>query len=388
MRFRSSSYSFLGLTFVAFVVAGCAAGRHSQDTDGWSVTAGVTNQQFSLSTDEIQKAPPQRLSLNRPAEFDFAHPRIDAFVTKYQTNLRGFYSRALARSGRYVPRMTSILEKEGVPAELAYLPLIESGFSTRATSRAGAAGPWQFIPGTGRRYGLRIDQYVDERRDPVKSTRAAARYLKDLHEMFGDWHLSLAAYNTGEGNIMKALGRVGADGFWDMRERGYLYQETEDYVPGFLAALQIAEDPEAYGFDTPEEQPVKYDLVRVDRSIRLSTVAKLSGASVDEIQDLNPALHRGIVPPKGYTVRIPKGTKDDFQIALASYSEPAPVVRSKHRKKVARSKGHPAKGVTKKRPTHGRLTTVAAASTHHRPATTRQLAANNSSKSRNSRHRS
>jgi membrane-bound lytic murein transglycosylase D len=180
-------------------------------------------------------------------------------------------------------------------------------------------GPWQLIPGTGRRYGLRIDRYVDERRDPVKSTQAAARYLKDLYNMFGDWHLSLAAYNTGEGNIARILEKGRADDFWEMSDRGYLYRETRDFVPGFLAALQIAETPEAYGFDTPEEEPMRYDLVKIDRSLPLSTVAQLSGASTDTIKELNPALRQGVVPPQGYAVRLPKGTKEAFQIAYANY---------------------------------------------------------------------
>jgi membrane-bound lytic murein transglycosylase D len=258
-------------------------------------------------------------SSSRPNEFDFSHPRVDDFVARFQTSLRGFFTRALSRSGRYVPRMSSILQKEGLPQELAYLPLIESGFSVHAVSRAGAVGPWQLIPGTGRRYGLRIDRYVDERRDPVKSTQAAARYLKDLYNMFGDWHLSLAAYNTGEGNIARILEKGRADDFWEMSDRGYLYRETRDFVPGFLAALQIAETPEAYGFDTPEEEPMRYDLVKIDRSLPLSTVAQLSGASTDTIKELNPALRQGVVPPQGYAVRLPKGTKEAFQIAYANY---------------------------------------------------------------------
>ena len=224
-----------------------------------------------------------------------------------------------------------------MPAELAYLPLIESGFSTRAVSRAGAAGPWQFIPGTGRRYGLRIDHYVDERRDPVKSTEAAARYLRDLHEMFGDWHLALAGYNTGEGRIQRILDNGHAEDFWEMGERGFLYRETKDYVPGFLAALQIAAEPEAYGFDPPSRWSVDCEAVSVDRErpLQLSAVAELSGCSLDEIRELNPALHRGVVPPEGYTVYLPKGAKETFEVALAGYVDPPPpAFRAK------RGKGH------------------------------------------------
>ncbi|MFI5367170.1 MAG: lytic transglycosylase domain-containing protein [Candidatus Binatia bacterium] len=302
----------------------------------------------------------------KPSEFEFSHPRVDDFVAQFQTNLRGFFSGALSRSGRYVPRMTSILEKEGLPPQLAYLPLIESGFRTHAVSRAGAVGPWQLIPGTGRRYGLRIDRYVDERCDPVKSTQAAARYLKDLHEMFGDWHLSLAAYNTGERNISRILEKGNAGDFWAMSDQGYLYQETEDFVPEFLAAVHIAETPEAYGFDAPEHESVHYDLVMVKRPMPLATVAKLSGASPNEVTELNPALHRGVIPPQGYAVRLPKGTKETFQVAIANLDRmpKATLTRgtvkrhgkgtphkqgSKHGQTVVATNGHPTKVVAAKR---------------------------------------
>ena len=246
-----------------------------------------------------------------------------------------------------------------MPQELAYLPLIESGFRTQAVSRAGAVGPWQFIRTTGQRYGLRIDQYVDERRDPVKSTHAAARYLKDLYDMFGNWHLSLAAYNTGEGHINRILGRGVADDFWQMSDRGYLYQETENYVPQFLAALHIAEEPQAYGFDPPDEAPVHYDLVTINKPLSLATVAQLSGTSTDTIKELNPALHRGIVPPQGYAVRLPKGTKGTFEVALAnlppSYFARATPVKAKSR----RGRG----------PTHRLRRGPAVAARHHVVAT-------------------
>jgi membrane-bound lytic murein transglycosylase D len=213
--------------------------------------------------------------------------------------------------------------------------LIESGFRTQAVSRAGAVGPWQFIRRTGQHYGLRIDTYVDERRDPVKSTHAAARYLKDLYAMFGDWHLSLAAYNTGEGKIGRILGKGYADDFWQMSDRGYLYHETENYVPQFLAALHIAEEPQAYGFDPSEEEPAHYDLVTIRKPLALSTVAQLSGTSTDTIKELNPALHRGVVPPQGYAVRLPKGTKGTFEVALANLP-PSYFTRANHTKIQAR----------------------------------------------------
>lgn len=265
----------------------------------------------------------------RPGEFSGDHPRVDDFVEKYRTDLRGFFERAYSRSGRYVPRMQSILAREGLPTELAYLPLIESGYRLEAVSRAGAVGPWQFIRGTGKRYGLRMDGYVDERRDPVKSTRAAAHYLRDLYGMFGNWHLSLAAYNSGEDRVARILSRKGVDSYWDMRDGGLLPRETSDYVPRFLAAVQIAREPGMHGFDASEEAPLRYELVRVDRSLSFKTLARMAGVSEGQIAELNPALVRRMTPPdrRGYRIRLPKGTKARFVAAYADLSrQPEAVV--------------------------------------------------------------
>jgi hypothetical protein len=339
MRFQTPAV--FGFAVVLVAIAGCAATRHpGSDLERWPLPSSAyvaephtTYSGYGLSIGSHQPSSREKADDDSPkTEFDFSHPRVDNFVERFQTSMRGFYSRALSRSGRYVPRMSSILQKKGLPQELAYLPLIESGYSPHAVSRAGAVGPWQLIPGTGRRYGLRIDNYVDERRDPVKSTEAAAEYLKDLHDMFGDWHLSLAAYNTGEQNIVRILERRRIETFWEMSERGYLYQETSDFVPEFLAALQIAEMPEAYGFDAPDEEPAQYDVIKVNRSLSLSTVAQLAGTSADTIKELNPALRRGVVPPNGYAIRVPKGTKEGFEIALANLPT-TPVVRTHARSK-------------------------------------------------------
>jgi len=333
---------------LCFAIAGCAAKQHAgtnlQTLPMQTVATAAYHtpyQPYGFTVSPLQPSPPDlEADAGQADQFQFSHPRVDDFVTQFQTNLRGFYSGALLRSARYVPRMSSILQKKGVPQELAYLPLIESGYRVHAVSRAGAVGPWQLIPGTGRRYGLRIDRYVDERRDPVKSTHAAAQYLKDLHEMFGDWHLSLAAYNTGEMNIVRILERRRADTFWEMSERGYLYRETSNFVPEFLAALQIAVSPEAYGFEAPSETPFQYDVVHVDRSLTLATVARLSGTSTETIKELNPALHRGVVPPSGYSVRVPKGMKEDFEVAMANYKGPSapPLLAEKSARKHRKAK--------------------------------------------------
>jgi len=367
MRFRTPAV--FGFAFVLTVIAGCAARQHpgpnlerwSLETENSATGLNTPYLEYGFSVSPFQPAAPKWAGGNtRKAQFDFSHPRVDSFVTQFQTSLRAFYTRALSRSGRYVSRMSSILQKKGLPQELAYLPLIESGYSPHAVSRAGAVGPWQLIYGTGRRYGLRIDRYVDERRDPVKSTEAAAEYLKDLHDMFGDWHLSLAAYNTGEQNIVRILERARIESFWEMSERGYLYQETRDFVPEFLAALQIAETPEAYGFDAPSEKPAQYDVIKVDRALSLSTVARLAGASTQTIQELNPALHRGVIPPNGYSVRLPKGTRESFQIALANLPSSA-VVRTGARK------GHRAGAVHRRHRVRHRRRVASAAHNDHSP---------------------
>jgi membrane-bound lytic murein transglycosylase D len=355
---RLNAHAALRLALIALGIGGCAVTRHpSSDLQSWtweppaSTSQATPLRQYGLSVNPYQASGSVPDDSNaRQDEFNFSHPRVDDFLTRFQTDLRGFFSGALSRSGRYVPRMSSILEKEGVPQELAYLPLIESGFRPLAVSRAGAVGPWQLIPGTGRRYGLRIDRYVDERCDPVKSTQAAARYLKDLHEMFGDWHLSLAAYNTGEGHISRILEGGEAEDFWEMSDRGFLYQETENFVPEFLAALQIAEAPETYGFDVPEEEHVHYDMVRVNRSLSLSTVARLTHSTTQDIKELNPALHRGVTPPREYAMRVPKGTKQIFEVAYADLGREVPQARrhpaSVRRGKSARGKHTLRRGVT------------------------------------------
>ncbi len=254
--------------------------------------------------------------------FDLENPAVQSRVAAFQTHQRGFFHGALSRGAKYLSSMRDILEREGLPVELAYLPLIESGYRTQAVSPAGAAGPWQFIPETGRRYGLRIDALVDERRDPIKSTVAASAYLKDLHEMFGDWELSLAAYNSGEYRVARILAKPGVEDFWDMRELGYLPSETSAYVPKFLAAVQIARAPEDYGFESPvDHAPEHYETVEVDRKVSLRAAADMCGVTPTELAELNPALRSGVTP-SGYSLRVPAGKAEPLRIGLATYVEP------------------------------------------------------------------
>jgi membrane-bound lytic murein transglycosylase D len=246
-------------------------------------------------------------------------PRVIRFVAHYQTRMRASLQDALERSGQYRARIIAILEREGVPTDLAYLPLIESGFRTHAVSRAGAVGLWQFVPETGRRYGLRIDAYVDERRDPVRATRAAARYLRDLHAQFRSWHLSLAAYNVGPARVARLVARRGVRPDARLVAEDSLPLETRNYVSQFFAVVQIAHAPERHGFTRSAQSPTRYEVVRVRSSVSFRRLASLAGVSVAAIAELNPALVQRITPPdqRGYPVRVPRGTKERFGIADA-----------------------------------------------------------------------
>jgi peptidoglycan lytic transglycosylase D len=321
----------LGTATALLGLAGCTAavrpnvGSQPQVTQQASATY-VTPAEREFPADAGPAGRPDTVPPAIAEEFSSAHPRVQDFVDRYQTSLREYMQRALNRGSKYLPRMARILVEEGVPTELAYLPIVESGFSVHAVSHAGAVGPWQFIRGTGKRYGLRIDGYVDERRDPEKATRAAARYLRDLYERFGDWHLALAGYNSGEGNIERIQEWKGCEDFWEMSDRGYLPNETSEFVPRFLAAVEVAMAAQYYGFDVPKAAPPRFDTIEVTRPISLKAVARLSGSDEQTIRELNPALNRGVVPPRGYDVRLPKGTREHFEMALASYREPARTV--------------------------------------------------------------
>ena len=308
----------VALPLVAMLVSGCF---HA----GPSAKQALTSAAPSAATPATAAGHafgPFAHEAKRAGEFDLEQPAVQNRVAAFQTHLRGFFDEALSRGAKYLPSMRNILAREGLPEELAYLPLIESGYRPQAVSRAGAVGPWQFIPETGRRYGLRIDALVDERRDPIKSTEAASQYLKDLHEMFGDWELSLAAYNSGEYRVARILAaKQDVDDFWDMRERGYLPSETSAYVPSFLAAVQIAKAPETYGFSTPRHTPEHYETVDVDRQVSLRAAADLCGVSTSELAELNPALRAGITP-SGYTLRVPAGKAEPLRVGLATYVEP------------------------------------------------------------------
>jgi membrane-bound lytic murein transglycosylase D len=253
--------------------------------------------------------------------------RVEQFIQYFQTTRKNRFAQWLARSEKYVPLMRNLLKENGLPEDLVYLALIESGFNPYAYSRSKAMGPWQFIYPTGKRYGLRVDWWVDERRDPEKSTIAAAKYLKDLYDMFECWFLAAASYNAGEGKIATAMKRYRTEDFWELAKYRYLKQETKDYVPQMIAAALIAKDPEAYGFEGIEyQEPLCYDKVKVPEVTSLALVAKTCEVSVEALKDLNPELLRDCTPPgvPDYEIRIPCGTKEVF---LANFEALRPTHR-------------------------------------------------------------
>jgi len=241
--------------------------------------------------------------------------KVEQFIQHFQTTGRRVFTSWLARSEKYIPFMKNLLKENGLPEDLVYMALIESGFNPYAYSRSKAAGPWQFIYLTGKRYGLNSNWWIDERRDPEKSTIAAAKYLKDLYDTFECWYLAAAGYNAGEGKIARAMKRYRTEDFWELTKYRYLKRETKDYVPQMIAAALIAKDPEKYGFlDIEYQEPLRYDKVKVPEVTDLRLIAQACEVTLDEIKGLNPELSRWCTPPNfpDYETKIPFGKKELF----------------------------------------------------------------------------
>ncbi len=235
------------------------------------------------------------------------------FIDNYSNRMKGSVAIMLGASNFYNPIFEEALERYGLPLELRYLPVIESALRPTATSRAGAAGLWQFMIGTGKRYGLEVNTLVDERRDPIKSSEAAAHYLSDLYDMFGDWSLAIAAYNCGEGNVQKALTRTGnqeGSDFWSIYNR--LPRETRGYVPAFIAATYIMNYYCDHGIVPHEASlPLESDTVVVQREVTFAQIVSKCNVTVDELRAINPQYRKDIVPAS-YTLRLPASAIEDF----------------------------------------------------------------------------
>ncbi|MEA2014781.1 MAG: LysM peptidoglycan-binding domain-containing protein [Thermodesulfobacteriota bacterium] len=243
---------------------------------------------------------------------------VEKAVQRFQRGERNFFISSFRRSGSYRPMILKQLKEAGLPEELSWLPLVESGFKIRALSSARALGLWQIIPSTGYMYGLKRDHWIDERMDPEKSTKAAIAYLKELHGIFGDWLTALAAYNCGEGRVLRVISRQKMnylDNFWDLYRQ--LPSETSNYVPRFLATLHIIKDPEKYGMDLKQEQekPVSFGVVKVEKSVNLKDVAKELHISNERLNFLNSEL-RYKTTPETYDLKIPSGMQKKFALVV------------------------------------------------------------------------
>jgi membrane-bound lytic murein transglycosylase D len=246
--------------------------------------------------------------------------QVAGYISYFSNRGRGTFERAFARSGRYHDMMVSILKEEGVPQDLIYLAQAESGFHPLAVSRAGARGIWQFMGSRARGYGLQRSLWVDDRQDPEKSTRAAARHLKDLYAEFGDWYLAMAAYNSGPGTVQAAVKRTGYADFWELYRRNVLPKETRNYIPIILAVTIMTKNLSQYGFDDVSmDEPVAYDSVTINYPVDLRLVADCVNATPAQLQELNPSLLRLTTPKEAtFELHLPVGTGDQYQIAIAA----------------------------------------------------------------------
>ena len=259
--------------------------------------------------------------------------RVKNYIDFFQSKADQFFTKSLARSQAYEGIIRPILREKNLPEELLYLALIESGYNPHAQSRAKATGIWQFMKGTAKRFGLRVDPWIDERRDPEKSTLAAADYLKSLYEMFNCWYLAAAGYNAGEAKIHQAMKRAKSQDFWAISQHRYLKRETKEYVPKLLAAMIIAEDPGKYGLSNIDyHPPLVYEKVVVPPGVRLDQIARAAETNVEELRVLNPALRRDKTPPQdpSFEIKLPPGKKEVFERNFSQVFKLDPRTARKH----------------------------------------------------------
>ena len=255
-----------------------------------------------------------------------ANPQVQFFLDRFTGPRRDLMTLWVNRSARYLSMAREVFRSRGLPEDLVFTAMIESGFKPDAVSRVGAKGMWQFMAATARRYGLRVDRWVDERLDPEKSTVAAAAYLRDLYDLFGSWFLAQAAYNAGEVKVTRAIQKTGSRDFWTLAQSRHLKRETKDFVPQIQAATMIGRDPDRYGFDFDDLEPLAVETITVPPSTDLRRLAAKAGLSHETVRSLNPTLVHGVTPPGGsWTLRVPEGERDRVVAALAPRRPPVMV---------------------------------------------------------------
>lgn len=311
---------------VLLLSTGCMSltGRHSTvvTEDGLVRAKGVYNEDKDLDSFRVSDAEGPKVTAEEfesiPIE---VNEQVEKWIHYFQGRGRPHMERYLSRSTRYEKLMKKVLRDNGLPEDLFYIALIESGFSARATSHASAVGYWQFIRGTGKRFGLEINQFVDERRDPVLATQAAADYFKDLYTMFDSWYLAMASYNVGENRVRREVRNHKTTDFWELHRKRRLPRETMNYVPKFLAAKLIGTNPEKYGFgDIDYMPPIEFDHIYIDKPVNLRVMAEKMNYNYEDFKALNPKFKGEVAPLKKETLslRIPPGMNT---IALAAASE-------------------------------------------------------------------
>lgn len=304
---------FLVAAFAMFSAAPCL---HAAVPETNSETfRSEQNRQNDLLREKLRQLQ-QKQKKNQNAHFIFDIPvtyntRVSKWITHFQTRGSVWFREWLERSYRYLPMIQSELKRHGMPMDLAYMVMIESGFSAKAVSVANAVGPWQFIESTGSNYGLKRSWWLDERRDLKKATIAAIKYLKDLHDEFGSWYLVAASYNMGEGGLRKRIKKYKTRDYWTLVKLGALPQETQDYVPKILAGMLIAKAPSLYGFRELEKQaPLTMETIRAPGGTDLEKLADHIGVTRKALKDINAELLLGYIPKQvdGHYIRVPKGT--------------------------------------------------------------------------------
>jgi membrane-bound lytic murein transglycosylase D len=297
--------------------------------DPWAEGSAEATAEFDIAT-EIDPWAEDAVDSGKPVYEVVVNERVRYFLDRYTGDRREVVSLWLERAARYLDMIREVFRGRGLPEELAFVAMIESGYNPKAVSRAGAKGMWQFMAPTARRYGLRVDRWVDERLDPVKSTAAAAAYLQDLYSLFGSWALAKAGYNAGEMKVARAIRLTGTNDFWELAQSRYLRDETKNFVPAIHAATVIGRDPSRYGFEPGTAELPATATVRVPPRTRLSVLAAKSGIPLATLRALNPVLIRATTPPgRPYELTVPLADAGRMRAAVAPKKRTVVAARGK-----------------------------------------------------------